>query len=67
MSISALDFCLYIGFSLYGHSLIGRALDLSGIFIFPSSHSMPLIYVVGNRSLYSRSNYVMFSIVFSSQ
>jgi hypothetical protein len=69
LSISTLNFYLYIGFSLYGHCLIGLASDLSGIFISPSSPAIPFISVnvVGKRLLYSHSNYVMLSTICSSQ
>jgi hypothetical protein len=65
LSISSLTFCLYIGFNIYGHFLMGLASGLSGIFISPNSLAMPFISVkvVGKRSLYSRKNYVMLSSV----
>jgi hypothetical protein len=42
LSISSLDFFLYIGLSQYGHRLTSLALDMSGMFIFPSSPPMHL-------------------------
>jgi hypothetical protein len=69
LSISSLNFYLYMGFNIYGHCLMGLALGLSGIFISPNSPAMPFISikVVGKRSLYSRNNYVMLSSVCSSK
>jgi hypothetical protein len=69
LSISSFTLFLYIGFSLYGHCLTYLASSLRGIFISPRSLVMPFISVnvVGNRSLYSHNNYVILSIVCSSQ
>ena len=69
LSISSLNFCLYMGFSLYGHCLMGLASGLSGIFISPNSLAIPFISVkvLGKRSLYSCNNSVMLSSVCSSQ
>jgi hypothetical protein len=66
--ISSLTFCLYMGFSLYGHCLIGLTSGMSGIFISPSSPTIPFIYVnvLGNKLLYSCNNSVMLSTVGSS-
>jgi hypothetical protein len=63
LSISTLNFYLYIGFNVYGHCLIDIASGLSGILISPISLAIPFISinVVGNRSLYSRNNSVMLS------
>jgi hypothetical protein len=66
--ILSLTFCLYMGFNLYGHCLMGLTSGLSGIFISPSCLAMPFISVkvVGKRLLYSRNSFVMFSSVCSS-
>jgi hypothetical protein len=61
LSISSLNFYLYMGFNIYGRCLMGLTSDLSGIFISPNSPAMPFIYVkvVGKRSLYLRNNFVI--------
>jgi hypothetical protein len=66
--ISSLNFCLYMGFSVYGHCLIDLSLGIRGIFISPSSPTIPFISVnvVGNKSLYLHNNSVMLSTVGSS-
>jgi hypothetical protein len=66
--ISSLTFCLYMGFSLYGHCLISLSSGLRGIFISPSSPAIPFISVnvVGNKLLYSCNNSVMLSTIGSS-
>jgi hypothetical protein len=67
-SISSLTLCLYMGFIIYGHCLIGLSSVMSGIFISPSSPSIPFIFVnfVGNKSLYSHNNFVMLYTIDSS-
>jgi hypothetical protein len=37
LSISYLNFCLYMGFNIYGRFLMGLTSGLSGIFISPNS------------------------------
>jgi hypothetical protein len=50
---------------MYDLYLIGLAFGFNGIFISPRYLSIPFIpeNVAGNKSLYSRNNYVIISIV----
>jgi hypothetical protein len=68
-SSSSFTFFLYNKFILYGLCLTVLASSFRGIFISPSSPTIPFIFVkvVGNMSLYSCNNYVILSSVFSSQ